>query len=153
MTTETTPTLPEIKSATQFSNFMEEVWRMDCAPADEGGVILSGSDLYERFHNARGAAEFFGAARLCLRVPRWLAHRDQHRWQRPAANPPAWRPPDRRMKKAPAAPMEKTLPGPMAKVRRRSDQMTTKSLFVNARPGVRWAKVIGAAPEAEPSAS
>lgn len=55
------PTLPDIKTATQFADFMEEVWRMDCAPTDEGGVILSGSDLYERFHNARGAAEYFGA--------------------------------------------------------------------------------------------
>jgi hypothetical protein len=49
-------------NAVNFEKFMNEVWRMDATPYEDG-VALSGSPLYERWHNANYTAQHFGAYR------------------------------------------------------------------------------------------
>lgn len=41
-----------IKTAVQFQAFMEEVWNCECEACDDGGVILRGSPLFDKWHDA-----------------------------------------------------------------------------------------------------
>jgi hypothetical protein len=53
-------TLPN--NAYDFHKFMLEVWRMDAHPQGDG-TVLTGSPLYDRWHNAIHTARYCGAGR------------------------------------------------------------------------------------------
>lgn len=52
------------QTTTDFIAFMEDVWRGDCSPTPDGGVIITGSPLYDAWHDARRVAKAIGARKL-----------------------------------------------------------------------------------------
>ena len=55
----------------EFERFMNEVWTCDASPVDDGGILLTGSPLYDAWHNAVETAKLkFNAVRVSSSVMR-----------------------------------------------------------------------------------